>query len=337
VWCRLALCVVLGGCGFHSRSGALPPDGDGSGSDGSGSDGSGSGSDGAAADCLQRWLGSAPDLAFSTPQELTALGATGDENRDPWISANGLELYFSRSGPGTAHGGDDVYLATRDSTAMDFPMTMVKPVDNLDSPDDEDRVALNGDETILVMSSNHGTSGNRFQIMVSTRTDVTKSFPSPSGSVQDLVAAVNTNDNYYDPFLTQDGLTLYVAPSIAPAPQQIRMATRTAGGNFGASTLVPVINSGTSIDADPTLSLDQRIIVFSSTRNPMVAGMGATNLWYATRSGATGDFSAPKLIPMVNSDQDDGDPVLSADGCELYFASTRDGGKYQLFHARMTQ
>jgi hypothetical protein len=32
------------------------------------------------------------------------------------------------------------------------------------------------------------------------------------------------------------------------------------------------------------------------------------------------------------------DPVLSADGCELYFSSTRDAdGRYQLFHAPVTK
>ena len=29
--------------------------------------------------------------------------------------------------------------------------------------------------------------------------------------------------------------------------------------------------------------------------------------------------------------------MLSDDGCELYFASTRNGGKYHLFHAKVTK
>jgi hypothetical protein len=29
--------------------------------------------------------------------------------------------------------------------------------------------------------------------------------------------------------------------------------------------------------------------------------------------------------------------MLSDDGCELYFASTRNGGKYHLFHAELTK
>src|SRR5262249_55138908 len=41
------------------------------------------------------------------------------------------------------------------------------------------------------------------------------------------------------------------------------------------------------------------------------------------------------LIPTVNSDQDEGDPVLSADGCELYFASRPIGGTYHLFRTQV--
>jgi hypothetical protein len=331
MWFRLASCVLIAGCGYPPLP-AVSATGDAAGdATGGPGDGSGDGSS-SAADCLQRWLDGTPGLAFSTPQELTALGTAGADTRDPWISADGLRLYFDRN-PSASHGGADVYLAIRSSTAVDF--TTASSVDNLDTPDDEGRVSLSGDETILVMSSNHLTAGNKFQIFVTTRADTTQPFPTPVGSGQALVAAVNTtSDDYFDPFLTQDGLTLYVAPALAAAPQQIRVATRAAGQNFGPSTPVAVINSGTSIDADPALSLDERILVFSSTR-PAGAGVGANNLWYATRQSATDDFSLPQLIPAVNSDFDDGDPMLSADGCELYFSSKRVGGKYQLFHAQV--
>jgi hypothetical protein len=51
---------------------------------------------------------------------------------------------------------------------------------------------------------------------------------------------------------------------------------------------------------------------------------------------AAGPLGASTPIPTVNSDiANDADPMLSADGCELYFASMRDGGKYQLFRATL--
>lgn len=329
--------MVLGGCGFQSRAGLasdLPPEdapgGDppDSGQDG-GIDGGVDGGSTGQTGCFQRWFDGAPSLALSPPRQLTAL-TSGGNDRDPWISADGLRLYLGRN-PGP-HGGSDIFLSTRGSAAMDFPAAI--PVDNLDTGDDESRAALSGDEKLLVFSGDHSTSNNRFQLFVSTRGDPTQPFPSPSSPDQALVASVNTtSDNYFDPFLSKDGLRLYVAPLIGGA-QQIRLATRTAlDKNFGSAVLVGVINSG-STDADPALSLDERIIVFSSRRS--ASGLGGTNLWYATRASATAEFAAPQLIPSVNSDQEDGDPVLSADGCELYFASTRVGGKYHLFRAQVT-
>ena len=284
-------------------------------------------------DCFQRWFDGGSNLALSSPQQLTALSSASSE-RDPWISADGRRLYYARN-PG-AHGDSDIYLATRSSPADDF--ASANPVDNLDTPDDEGRASLNADETLLVFSGNHGTTGKRFQLFVSKRADTVQSLPSPSSPDQTLVASVNTSaDNYFDPFLTKDGLKLYLAPILAGAPQQITVTTRTGiDQDFPASLPVPVINSANGREADPAVAADDRIIVFSSHRSAGT-GLGATNLWYATRKSPTADFTAPSLIPDVNGDKDDGDPVLSDDGCELYFASTRNGDKYHLFHALVMQ
>jgi Tol biopolymer transport system component len=305
--------VVLGGCGFHHSG----PDGDAGGLAGS-------------ADCFSRWFDGAPGLALSPPEPLAATASTVDD-RDPWISADGLRLYFGRT-PG-AHGNTDIYAAMRSSPAQDFGSP--GPVDNLDTTASESRAAVNGDDTLLVLSSNRGATG-KFQIYVSARPDATQPFPSPSAPDQALVASVNAAaDNNFDPFLSRDGLRLYFAPAATGAPQQIAVAIRAAGQVFGPAAALPGINS-TSGDADPALSPDERVLVFTSNR-PAGTGLGATNLWYATRQRATDDFTAPQPIPGVNGNADDGDPVLSADGCELYFASTRVDGRHQLFRARVTQ
>lgn len=318
----------------------LPGESSGGGDD-AGSNAPGPGSDGGLDDsldggstgrtgCFQRWFDGVPGLALSQPQELTALSGIGD-NRDPWISADGLRLYFDRtSGP---HGGMDIFLTVRASMSAEF--TVASTLDNLDTADDEGRPALaSEDETLLVFSGNHNAN-KRFQLLVSTRIDATMPFPSPRSEDQVLVASVNTSkDDYFDPFLSKDGLRLYIAPALGGSPQQIQMATRaTAAQNFGSPAPMAVIN-GSSGDADPALSLDETVIVFTS-RRPAGAGLGASNLWYATRQSATDDFTAPQLIPTVNSNDQDGDPMLSADGCELYFASTRADGRYRLFRARV--
>jgi Tol biopolymer transport system component len=303
--------VVLVGCGFHS-SAVAPVD-------------AAAPADAAAPSCLPRWLDDAGP-ALSSPQPLTALTSDGEE-RDPWITPDGLQLYFDRN-PGI-HLNYDIYAAARTSPAGEFASPAA--VDNLDTSADDSRASLDGDGTLLALSSNRATG--KFQIFVSTRGDATQPFPSPSSPDQAMVISVNANaDNLYDPFLSSDGLRLYLAPAVIGAAQQVAVATRTAGGSFGAWTPLAMINSGAG-EADPALSPDERVIVFTSSRT--VAGFARTNLWYATRQRATDPFSAPRLIPTVNGDADDGDPMLGADGCELYFSSNRTGGKYHLFRAQV--
>lgn len=337
---RLALCIVLSGCGFQSQAagdtpGSDAPSGDAPSGDapGGGSDsGSGSGSgSGGQTDCFQHWFDGGPSLVLSQPQELTTLSSSGDD-RDPWISADGLRMYFARN-PGS-HGGNDIYFASRTTTTQDF--SNLTALDNLNTDDEETRASLSSDEKLLIFSGDHNTSDGRRHLFVTTRDP--QGFPSPPGGVQHVVTAVNTNNvNDLDPFLTNDGLKLYLAPvADPPAVQQIAVATRTAADqDFMSSTLVAVINSPSG-EADPAVSRDDRIIVFSSHR-PAGAGHAATNLWYATRQKSKDNFSAPQLIPTVNSDQEDGDPMLSDDGCDLYFSSTRSGGKYHLFHANVVK
>jgi hypothetical protein len=285
---------------------------------------------GATTGCLAHWMDGS--VVFSASQEITALTSTGDD-RDPWISTDGLRLYFDRN-PGP-HGGSDLFLATRASLAVDF--TTASALDNLDTSSDEARAALNGDETLVVFSRNN-TAVAKFQIFVSTRGDAASPFPAPGTADQAPVATVNTAPlaDYFDPFLSADGLRMYVAVSVPGAAQQIRLATRTSGGDsFGPAAVIPAINSGSG-DAGPALSLDQRILVFSSQR-PGGPGLTGANLWYATRQDAMDDFSAPKLIPGLNTGAEDSDPMLSGDSCTLYFASTRDGGKYHLFRAQLAK
>ena len=82
---------------------------------------------------------------------------------------------------------------------------------------------------------------------------------------------------------------------------------------------IPVVGDPAG-DADPTLTADERVLVFSSNRN---GGAGGTDLWYSVRAERDRPFSTPVLVPNVNSTTNDGDPHLSEDGCRLYLASDR--------------
>src|SRR5438309_528254 len=75
-------------------------------------------------------------------------------------------------------------------------------------------------------------------------------------------------------------------------------------------------------EADPSLSSDQLLIVFTSSRP---GGTGLTDLYYATRGTSQASWSVPALVPGVNSTLDDGDAALSKNACRLYLSSKRTG------------
>ncbi len=286
-------------------------------------DGSGGGSD----DCFGHWRDGS--LVISEPQELATL-STGGNDRDPWISADRRTLYFASNRFGTT----DIFWASRLSPTE--PFGPPDPLVNLSRTDTEDdRVSLSADEKTLVMASDRGSMG-KVQIYVTLRPDKNIGFGSPNQDHLDRVNAGNADN--FDPFLSGDGRTLYLAPNPnGPAPQQIMVATRPdANSDFTSPMVVPRINSTTANTADPALSPDQRIIVFSSNRPGEPGGI---DLWYATRADADHDFDAPVRIPTVNSPDADADPMLSVDGCELYFASTRGGddSDYDLYVARIAR
>jgi Tol biopolymer transport system component len=306
----LVLCAVLGGCGFQATR-ALDPDAAPQELDGGATvDGAIDGAiDGA--DCFARWRDGS--VALSTPQRLTSVNGGGDD-RDPWISRDRLTLYFASN----RNVVNEIFRAGRTSAEMPFG-----PPDRLINltvaGKQQDRASLTDDQRTLVLSSNRG---GKFQIFVTGRPDTTTEFGSPN---QDHLALVNAgNVDNFDPFIAADARRLYLTTDPGgPAHPRLVVATRLdAGGDFSAPSDVPGVNVNGVDTADPALSPDERVIVFSSNRD---GGRGKLDLWYAVRPDIQREFSPPVPIPTVNTDEDDADPMLSADGCELYFAARQDG------------
>lgn len=329
---HIVLCVVFAGCGFTGSSSAnsagdggadAPVDTAGGGSDGSGS-GSGSGSQ--AADCWSHWLDGPLVIDPSSVRELTELVTANVEDRNPWISDSGLHLYFTRS-PGM-QGGSDVYFASR--ATLNDPFTMVGQIVNMNTNVAESRVWLTPDELVYALASDRDGS---LQIFLGRRNSEAEPFGAPD---KNHLGTVDTAGSFqFDPFLSADGKRLYYAQSEPSGKFHIHIATRSsATADFDPAALLSTpLNPSHSV-ADPALYQDERLLLFSA----VAAGAGEHgDVWYATRPTMTGSFGAAVKIPSVNDTSDDFDPVLSSDGCDLYFGSTRDGGKFHVFRARVTR
>lgn len=262
--------------------------------------------------CVSRWFGA---VTFSSVTRIAELDTTANE-RDPTISADELAIYFS-SNRGGGLGSTDVWVAKRASRTA--PFGTAAPLAEVNSADAETRFSFAGDGLVAVLGSNRAGGAGGTDVWTSSRATINAPWGTPT---QTGLAAINNGDSQHDPFLSPDGLRLYFAPSTGG--QHLEVATRAnRSAAWGAPTMVTTPGNS---DADPTLSSDERVLVFASRRQ----GSADVDLWYATRASSGDPFGTPLQLPApINSAEADGEPALSADGCRLYFGSTRPGGAGQ--------
>jgi len=104
-----------------------------------------------------------------------------------------------------------------------------------------------------------------------------------------------------------------------------------ASGPFGNAASLFELNSSAD-DSGGAVTGDQLRIYFTSER---AGGAGGRDLWFADRAQPGAPFSTPQNLVEINGASDEADPAVSADGRELFFATTRAGSS-QLWHAWRT-
>lgn len=143
---------------------------------------------------------------------------------------------------------------------------------------------------------------------------------------------VNSPYDDRDPFATDEGLFFASDRPGGSGGLDIWFARR-EGDGFGSPI---VFSAGVNTGADersPSLDAASMQLAFASDRNRLKtsAAIGAGyDLFLATRvrpEALDGDsFGDPIEPPILNSEFDDLDPTLSADGNRILFATNRDGG-----------
>lgn len=150
----------------------------------------------------------------------------------------------------------------------------------------------------------------------------------PTGTFDKPVplTGLNTAGNEGVPRLTTDEIELYFSGNLTGAPEaNIYRAQRSATSQpFGMPIALTQVNTMAN-EFDPSLSSGELTLFFGSDR---VSGEGR-HLYVSTRASRVGDFGAPSEVANVNSatvTDVDGQPFVTADGQELWFASNRAGG-----------
>jgi Tol biopolymer transport system component len=242
---------------------------------------------------------------------------------NPFISRDGLSLYFTCfSCPGNI-GGSDIWVSQR-ASANDPWGTPQNLGLNINTSASESGPALSSDGHRLYFVSNRpgGFGGN--DIYVSRRQNKRDDFAwQPPVN---LGSGVNTLADEQGPEYFEDDktgiITLYFG-SNRPGGlggTDIYASTLNENGDeeaFGPAVLVAELSSPFN-DQGPSIRRDGLEMFLASDRPTL----GNVDLWVSTRANTSDPWSTPvNLGPTVNSMFADAGPALSFDGTELYFHS----------------
>ncbi|HMQ46271.1 MAG TPA: OmpA family protein [Saprospiraceae bacterium] len=140
--------------------------------------------------------------------------------------------------------------------------------------------------------------------------------------VVNLGSAINSVNDDYFPFLTNDQQTLYFTRKTPKGEEDLYLGKRSAGEWNG---VVPVraINSSEN-EGMCTIVRDGRKLFFTACNREDV--LGVCDIWEANVD-ANGKIAAPTAMSgYANSEYWESEASVSCDGSTLYFASQRPGG-----------
>lgn len=196
-----------------------------------------------------------------------------DAEGAPFLSRDGLRLYFYSTRTSAGGGGRDLWMASRASTQDEF--ADLQPLSELNTPDEEHLPWLSEDEQTILFVSTRAAERGSYNLLQATRAEGTGPFGAP-----ELVANVNSDTIDGRGALSGDALTLVLSTDRPGGlgSDDLWFAQRaTRQEAFGEPTPLTAVNSDAS-DIDAALSVDGMELFFSSSRG------GQPELWRSARA-----------------------------------------------------
>jgi hypothetical protein len=267
--------------------------------------------------------GAPPCVNFGPWLEPEPVVGLAEDTADHWGPSltNAPTVLFYSIGIGEA---ENIWRATR--TDLDEPFTAAMEVTqvNTDVMDGTPFIMPDG-QGLWFSSTRPGGLGDR---------DIWMAPGGVNGFAPAInVSEVNSEGLEHLPSLTADGLILVFGSTRADsANEDIYMATRdVATDTFATPFLVGELNSD-AYDGSPAITADGLTIYLASKRIGNDAN--GTDIFVATRDSRDDPFGEPQEIAELNTTSNDEDPRLSPARNEIFFASNRDTGVHQIWHAR---
>lgn len=265
-------------------------------------------------------------LAHPVPFNPQNLGATVNSRDDeylPSLTADGQTLVFTRRFPRKAtttantKEEEDLYVSTLNNGQWSRAERMPEPVN---STDNEGAQCISQDGRIMFYTAcNRNDGGGRCDLYMCVNKSGRWSKPRNLGS------AVNSGAWEGQPTFSIDGRTLYFVSNRKGGHGGMDIwKTTFDGGQWTApENLGPEINTEFD-EMSPFIHFDDHTLYFSSNRPE---GMGGMDLFVAKRDD-NGRWTQPTNLGYpINTEGDDNNLIVSADGRTAIFASQRDGGQ----------
>jgi hypothetical protein len=142
---------------------------------------------------------------------------------------------------------------------------------------------------------------------------------------------ISTPDDELGGSLSPDGQTFYFEKSAAPHYLYILCESHLVNGKWSAPEILPF--SGQYRDTDPVLSPDGQTMLFASDRPLSGKDEHRWLIWQVHRINS--EWSEPKPVPgPVNSEGSQVFASIASNG-NIYFATSRKTGNYDVFRSRL--
>lgn len=257
------------------------------------------------------------------PKNLGAAVNSRDDEYLPSLTADGQTLVFTRRFPRKAtttantKEEEDLYVSTLNNGQWSHAERMPEPVN---STDNEGAQCISQDGRIMFYTAcNRNDGGGRCDLYMCVNKSGRWSKPRNLGS------AVNSGAWEGQPTFSIDGRTLYFVSNRKGGHGGMDIwKTTFDGGQWTApENLGPEINTEFD-EMSPFIHFDDHTLYFSSNRPE---GMGGMDLFVAKRDD-NGRWTQPTNLGYpINTEGDDNNLIVSADGRTAIFASQRDGGQ----------
>ena len=247
---------------------------------------------------------------LEVPEAVAELN-TPDMEEGPIVSPDCLTIRFSSTRPG-GQGGSDVWSARRQTPAAAFGDVTNEATFNTSADEWSLLFSADGLWAFVATTRPGGTGGA--DIWVAQRPSASASFGAPAPDV-----AINSPEHEFNPFLSADGLRLYFTSHRSGRSDNWIASRGSSDAPFGEPQPIVELGSPAGDQASPTLSSDERLIIFGRV------GPSGTqeDLWYALRETREAPFGAPQRLPVVNDGSWNQNSMLACGDAELWFASNR--------------